>query len=1006
MKINYKTLSALLFFGFGIITVSFSQQYYFKTYSLKEGLVHSQVETLFQARNGYLWIGTIGGLSRFDGIKFENISTDDGLLDNQINDISQDSDGNLWFATLGGISKYDGNKFINYPFNDSLRDVNVKELAIDKYNRIWMALGDEGFAMFYNQNYSFYHLPDNLSDKYVRTLCLRDKALFLGTKNGVVVFQNNKFSQSDLLKKDELNISRIYIAKNNTLIITSYGKGIYIIGRNDIKHYDVSNGLNTDWVRDVVSDDNSDYWFVSKYGLCKISNKTGEVTNFTQTNGLNNSNLNVILKDNEGHLWLGSDGGGFIRFSGEKFVHFTKDDGLGNNIVMSIIQDTVGRIWCSTYGNGLCSYFNNKFTCYTTSDGIANNTVWSSIIDQKGTLWFGTSEGITSCRNARFNNYTVKDGLIGKKVISLLCDKEGRIWYGTKEGVAILKKQHDNSLTELDLKLRSIGKNVRAIAQTDNKTFWFGSSEGLFKLNNDEIKKYTENDGLSDNTIYSIYVDKNKNLWLGTKNGITFYNNKNFRIIRLGKEANSNFINFVIADNSNVLWAGTNNGIFTIDLNTFYSSDTTLIRQLTSQDGIVSQECNLNAAYVDASGNAWFGTNEGLVMCHDARLDNNIEKIPPYIQITGLRLNLEETDWSKYSSGIKLIQRLPANLQLKYRDNHLTFDFNGISLSNPEQVRYKFKLEGFDEKWSPSTSADFATYSNLPFGHYNFVVKACNQNAYWSEITGFEFEILPPFWRTWMFYTGLATLLIGLAFLLYKWRMAVISRKEYTRHLIHQSKLLALEHQTLNASMNRHFVFNALNSIQYYINKQDKLAANNYLSGFAKLIRKNLDSSQNSESSLGDEIERLQLYLSLEKMRFKDKFEYSIVIDKAIDADSTSIPAMLLQPYVENSISHGILPMKKKGKVEIAVTYNHIKDCLVFRITDNGIGINNSKLAKEKEMNEHVSKGMDITKRRINLLREINNNPMIQVIGPRETHSQDKQASGTIVEIVLPLIRN
>jgi len=216
---------------------------------------------------------------------------------------------------------------------------------------------------------------------------------------------------------------------------------------------------------------------------------------------------------------------------------------------------------------------------------------------------------------------------------------------------------------------------------------------------------------------------------------------------------------------------------------------------------------------------------------------------------------------------------------------------------------------------------------------------------------------------------------------------------------VFKSKLLALEQQSLNASMNRHFIFNALNSIQYYINTQDKLSANKYLTSFAKLIRKNLDSSSSGKSlvPLSDELERLELYITLEHMRFQNKFDYSISIGEDIDTDSILIPPMFLQPFVENSIWHGILPMEKNGKIQIDIKRNQQHE-ITFVIEDNGIGIDNS-LAQKNE-HSHVSKGMELTSGRLEILKKITNKN-IKIVGPFQINDNTNKSFGTRVIITI-----
>jgi len=198
--------------------------------------------------------------------------------------------------------------------------------------------------------------------------------------------------------------------------------------------------------------------------------------------------------------------------------------------------------------------------------------------------------------------------------------------------------------------------------------------------------------------------------------------------------------------------------------------------------------------------------------------------------------------------------------------------------------------------------------------------------------------------------------------------------------------------------MNRHFIFNALNSIQYYINTQDKKQANQYLTNFAALVRKNLDSAQVDTISLRDELDRLQLYMNLEQMRFKDRFEFSISLDEHLDAESLLVPSMILQPFVENSIMHGILPSERKGIISININSNN--DDLRFELFDNGIGIENS-LKQKSVTTAHVSNGMKITRQRMELLKTMTK-LNYSVEGPFQAVNET-EVIGTYVIITLPM---
>ena len=287
----------------------------------------------------------------------------------------------------------------------------------------------------------------------------------------------------------------------------------------------------------------------------------------------------------------------------------------------------------------------------------------------------------------------------------------------------------------------------------------------------------------------------------------------------------------------------------------------------------------------------------------------------------------------------------------------------------------------------------------MPYGDFTFEVVASIDGENWSEPAQFSFTIRKPYYLTWWFFSLCAVTVLSLSFGIWKWRSNINEQKRITEKLVYKSKLLALEQQSLNASMNRHFIFNALNSIQYYINTQDKLSANKYLTSFAKLIRKNLDSSSSGKSlvPLSDELERLELYITLEHMRFQNKFDYTIHIDPNIDVEKIFIPPMFLQPFVENSIWHGILPMEKNGKIDIDIKRNQHGE-ITFIIEDNGIGIENS-LAQKNE-HSHISKGMSLTSGRLDILKKITNQN-IKIVGPFQINDNSNNTFGTRVIITI-----
>lgn len=973
---------------------AYSQQYNFISYSIEEGLVQSQVRAISQDNDGYIWIGTLGGLSKFDGINFENFSTNDGLLNNQINAIYNDSRGNIWIGTQGGVSVYDGSTFKNYQFKEELSQNFVLSITEDQSGKLWLATDGGGVVYMDDIRFNYVILPNGPNNNYIRNIFVdKDDNKWLATRNGVSIID------SELNIKDtinDINATQIFIDNDKSVWCSTFGDGVIHLMKDKYQNYSIDNGLISNHIRAFTKRVDGSIWFVSKNGVSKYYNES--IKNFANKDGLNDNNIKAILEDIEGNLFLGSDGGGLIKFTNENFISYTKSDGISSSVVMSILEDEEQNIWISTYGNGVCKITEDKCTHYGTKEGLGNNTVWCSLLSKDNRIWFGTSNGLSVFNGKKFKNYKAAQGLSSKKIYALNEDKKGNIWIGTKEGLSVLYIENDSIYNYKEI--AGLSRNIRYIYNEDDVAIWFCSSDGLFRydIKMHTAKKYDVSDGLPDNSTMNVVKDKTGRLWVGTLGGLSFLENDKFRKVILPDNYASNNINFLQLDGANNLWIGTNFGLYQLnilDKDTFSKTD--FIRY-SNLDGLKSLECNQNASYIDSENNLWFGTVKGLMKHALTSKTTNITL--PNVQIKDIRLSFEKKDLSKYSKGTDEVTNLPLDLTLKYNNNHLTFDFVAIYHTSPDKVKYRFKLDGFDEDWQPITTSTFVTYSNIPSGDFIFQLSATSDLEHWTRPVQFSFTITPPFWATWWFYLLSTVVITGIIWLIVNRRKNIEEDKRATQLIIDKSKMLKLEQQALNSSMNRHFIFNALNSIQYYINRQDKISANKYLSSFAKLVRKNLDSSLVNEIYLDEEIERIELYLKLEQMRFQDKFNYKINVDKAIEPQSLKIPSMLLQPFIENSIWHGILPSNRVGNINIDAIVEDGK--LIINIVDDGIGIEKSLANKKGKNNHHESKGMELTKGRIELVSKISNKDC-SIEGPAQIYNEKNEIAGTKVSIILTL---
>lgn len=974
---------------------SFAQQYNFVNYSVEHGLIQSQINSICQDNKGYIWIGTLGGVSKFDGNHFKNYSTKDGLINNQVNAIFMDNSNKIWFGSLGGVSVYDGKKFETLTFKAELSSYFVLSITQDQDGAIWLSTDGGGIVKYSNKAFSYYAVSsENSESNYVRHIfCDKQNNKWLSTKKGIYLL-NAKNQFKDTVQN--INASQVFIDKKNNIWCSTFGDGVLKINKKTSTKFTAeNNGLINNHIRSFISKKDGSFWFVSKSGITKMFNNRFQ--NFSTKDGLVANNIKCIIEDVEGNIFMGSDGGGLIKFTNEKFVSYTKADSLISNTIMSITEDKTGALWFSSYGNGVCKLENNAYTYFTEEDGLGNNTVWCSLVDKQNNIWFGTSTGFSVYNGKKIISYNSKHGLNANKVYALSQDDDENIWIGSKEGLSVLYLKKDSLYNFTSA--YQLPTNIRSIDIEDKSTIWLSSSEGLFKFNPEKQRytKYTTENGLPDNSVMCLIKDQKKTIWVGTKNGLAYFENDQFITVPIANDYPSNNINFLELDVNNDLWIGTNNGLYHLKNLIKENITPSSFVRYSNLDGLKSLECNQNAAYIDSKNNLWFGTNTGLTK-HTIKKETDVVYLPK-INLKEIRLFFEPQNWEKFTKEFDE-NNLPKNLILPYNKNHLTFDFDGIYHKSPDKVRFKFKLNGFDEDWQPITSANFVTYSNIPSGDYTFELIATVDLENWTKPFQFEVTIKPPFWFTWWFYLLVFVALAGITWLIMELRIKALKKEQATQLIVDQAKMLSLEQQALNASLNRHFIFNSLNSIQYYINRQDKISANKYLTSFAKLVRKNLDSSLENEVDIDEEIERIELYLKLEQMRFQDKFDYKIECEDNIRNNSIKIPSMLLQPYIENSIWHGILPSENHGTINVKITKEVNK--LVITITDNGVGIDVSLKEKKDKKQLHVSKGMELTKGRINLINRITTRSCF-VKGPYQIYDNTKKVAGTEVSITIEL---
>jgi ligand-binding sensor domain-containing protein/two-component sensor histidine kinase len=993
-----------------------AQQYNFRNYSLAEGLAQSQVYAMCQDRRGNLWLGTRGGgVSIFDGINFSTISEDDGLVNNYINAIMEDRHGNIWIATDEGVSRYDGRHFTNYTTREGLCANTITCLHEDRHGTILMGSNSGGLSKWIGGKFvTFNKRTGYISNNISCILETGDGDLWIGTDAGIMKINDygsiQKFTSRNGLPSND--IRHMIQDRKGRIWIATYTGGICCYDSSLFKVLGTKDGLSSEKAIYLLEDKKGNIWTATyDAGACKYDG--AHFYCFRESQGLCNDALRCLLQDNQGNIWFGSSSGGISRFDSERFTHFPgntdklgnlvyaihedhlnrmwfassiggvtrldsgryvsfrKEQGFTNYKVRCIYEDPGGRLWFGTIGDGVFIYDGHAFTHIGSKNGMSSNFINDITSDRYDNIWFATAGGgackakiadIDSNKRIRFTKFNPRNGLGADRVLSIMADTLGNIWLATLGGgLEKLSSIGDSVTSVATYSVRPNGTNIVRTVTTDGKGhIWVGTGgDGVAWFDGQKFHTFTKKEGLSSSNIYLMTFDNSGNLWVGTEKGV---------------------------DKISLTPA------LTIRSISHYSRP----------EGFTGIETNQNAVCVDHKGNLWFGTVNGTTMYKAA--DDHPDAQSPSIHITGIRLffdKVEETPYGKDS--LSPWYAIPKHLILPYNKNQLSFDFTGINLRNPEHVLYQWMLVGFDKGWSPSNSSRLVTYNNLPPGNYTFLVKSANEDGIWNSAPAkFAFTIIPPFWQTLWFRISTGALIIFVTYILFSLRLRSVRRKNKAEKdkLELEKNVIELEQQALLLQMNPHFIFNSLNSIQAYITRNDPVLAKKYLAKFAKLMRQILQNSTESAIPLHEEVNMLQNYLDLEKLCHNDKFDYVIDADPSIDLETTYIPPMLIQPFIENAVLHGIAPLKEQGHIKIHFSRNGKKNEISCTIKDNGIGINHALSQKNQNPEDHKSMAFKVTEKRLEMMTGIAGKTPPVVI--RDTGDLSGPDHGTEVVLKIP----
>ena len=486
-----------------------------------------------------------------------------------------------------------------------------------------------------------------------------------------------------------------------------------------------------------------------------------------------------------------------------------------------------------------------------------------------------------------------------------------------------------------------------------NKGFWmYGGNYGLrhFYWNSNKLPEndynITSENGLVSDAIIAACRDKHGNIWAATSKGLI---------------------------------------VFSIDK----SSSNIKINHLSDYLNMGNEVSNNAKLMASKTGNIWFINENDLYAINP----DDITFIPtkPAISIEEIQVNFKKTNWENYTDSFTGFWHLPHNAVLPFNDNNLQFSFTGISFITSSDLLYSYKLDGLDTGWSNASKSSFINFVNLPSANYIFSVKAKTINSDWCAPATFSFTIKKPFWNTWWFRLLIISLAQLLVVYLYRKSVKRVEQKAGIQQRMNELKMTALK-----AQMNPHFIYNALNSIQALVAQGKEDEAIHYIGSFSRLLRQVLEQAESNVISLKMELDILDRYIGLEKLRLSITFKYTIDIDEAVNISTEKIPPLTLQPFVENALWHGLNKKDGEKVLRIAITAN--ESWLFITIHDNGIGRNTAKLSAIKQLDNTTSKGIAITQNRIADFNQTTE-PLPVII--EDLLDENELASGTCIRLQL-----
>ena len=914
----------------------------FRHFTTEDGLPSSEVYNVIQDRKGNIWLGTDRGVTRFDGYEFRTFSYKDGLTDNTVFKLLEDKKGRVWMLTISGrIFYFENDKIKPYKFNDKLfnsaQSMMPNAFYIDSLENVLMSFINYGEIKINEKGeiqdrFNKKTLPGvNYLIEEISPEKLIASVISLNENNEnlkILHLINNVYYPISIESKPADRFEAIRLSKDK--LVFSNGKSLYLNTNISLKHISDLPGK----ILSLIKDNNDNIWVGTEVGVF-LYDQIGFKNQASHY--LDNNYITCILQDHEGGYWFTSLNNGVYYMPGYGIKGMLFNQGRFQKPT-SLTNDYSSTVYVGCW-NGTLVKMNGDKIKIVYDPGIINSTPVTNLSSIPGDekIYLSRSKPGYFYREKFYSFKT--NGFIGLKT-NFIKRSDGEIYCA---GTRFIFKSKEDSI----LPVAIVSQRISCLSETFNHQLLFGSNIGAFVF--DDIMKETL---LFCKELNNIRVDDIKwsgnNLLFATKGkGLLVFSKDSIIVIDESKGLCSNLVNKILVA-GNEVWCTSNKGISHIILN---DQDTFKykITNIQSNDGLFSDEINDITLLNDT---VYVATNFGISF-FGSKTDFVNHKNPP-VYISSLRINNLDTSF-------KDVMELPHNF------NNLQIGFNGISYRSKGRIKYRYQLITGTDTISSFTSNREVEFLSLHPGEYKFQVSAMNNSGVWSLMPAvFSFTINPAWWQTFWFKMIIVLLAASGVYLFFRNK---VEKLRYNFEMERRQATLQLT--AMRAQMNPHFIFNVMNSIRNYMQNHDMKSAEKYLTSFSKLVRYVLDNSEVQEITLEEELNALRNYTELEIQRFENGFEFNIIVENGIILSETYLLSLLLQPFVENAIKHGISRMKSGGKILIDI--RKTGESILIAVEDNGVGITEASRWNEAHRETHISHGTTINMERIEAYNKVFN---------------------------------